>query len=173
MTILVDTNVLLRVLEVSHSQHHLATSAVASLRSNGHRLVVTPQVVYELWVVATRPTAKNGLGLSANRAAKEIESIRRLYAIVHDDKEVFDAWCSLMTKYHVLGKTAHDAHLVAAMIRHGITHLLTFNAGDFARFAEITVVAPRRGRGVSARGPIVMMGACSYGNSLLAQSGQI
>jgi hypothetical protein len=28
------------------------------------------------------------------------------------------------------------------MIRHGVTHLLTFNAADFARFAEVTAVAP-------------------------------
>lgn len=35
-----------------------------------------------------------------------------------------------------------DARLVAAMKRHGTSHLLTFNDGDFARFSDITVVNP-------------------------------
>jgi hypothetical protein len=42
----------------------------------------------------------------------------------------------------VLGKKAHDARLVAAMLRHGVTHLLSFNAPDFARFQEVTAVDP-------------------------------
>jgi hypothetical protein len=37
----------------------------------------------------------------------------------------------------------HDARLVAAMIVHGITPLLTLDAGDFSRFPEITAVHPR------------------------------
>jgi hypothetical protein len=39
-------------------------------------------------------------------------------------------------------KVAHDAKLVAAMVRHQVTHLLTFNVDDFARFAEITAITP-------------------------------
>jgi predicted nucleic acid-binding protein len=42
----------------------------------------------------------------------------------------------------VKGKTAHDARLVAAMRRHGVNRLLTFNASHFARFAGITVLTP-------------------------------
>ena len=41
------------------------------------------------------------------------------------------------------GKQAQDAHLVAAMLVHKVTHLLTFNDGDFRRFTEITVVNPQ------------------------------
>jgi len=42
----------------------------------------------------------------------------------------------------VLGKNVHDARLVAAMLEHNITHLLTLNVKDFKRFDEITVVDP-------------------------------
>ncbi len=41
------------------------------------------------------------------------------------------------------GKQAQDAHLVAAMLVHKVTHLLTFNDSDFKRFTEITVVNPQ------------------------------
>jgi predicted nucleic acid-binding protein len=43
----------------------------------------------------------------------------------------------------VAGKQAHDAHLVAAMLVHGVTHLLTFNTNDFKRFSEVMVVNPQ------------------------------
>jgi hypothetical protein len=32
--------------------------------------------------------------------------------------------------------------LVAAMVVHGLTHILTFNIRDFARYAEVTAVHP-------------------------------
>ena len=37
----------------------------------------------------------------------------------------------------------HDAQLVAAMHIHGVTHLLTLNVRDFARYPGITVVHPQ------------------------------
>jgi predicted nucleic acid-binding protein len=43
---------------------------------------------------------------------------------------------------NVSGKPAHDARLVAAMIKHGIVHLLTFNDGDFKRYTEIVAESP-------------------------------
>jgi hypothetical protein len=42
----------------------------------------------------------------------------------------------------VVGKVAHDARLVAAMVSHCVTRLLTFNDQGFARFDEIAVIAP-------------------------------
>jgi predicted nucleic acid-binding protein len=41
----------------------------------------------------------------------------------------------------VVGVKVHDARLVATMNVHGVRRLLTFNAGDFARY-EIEVVQP-------------------------------
>ena len=60
-----------------------------------------------------------------------------------------------MTAYEIVGKRAHDARLVAAMVRHGITHLLTFREQDFARFSEIAVIA------LSAAGAFPTAGASS------------
>jgi hypothetical protein len=42
----------------------------------------------------------------------------------------------------VVGKNGHDARLVAAMMVHGLTHLLTFNVQDFRRYPGITAVTP-------------------------------
>ena len=47
-----------------------------------------------------------------------------------------------MTRLSVKGKQAHDARLAAAMLRHSVTHLLTYNTSDFQRYPEITALSP-------------------------------
>jgi predicted nucleic acid-binding protein len=42
----------------------------------------------------------------------------------------------------VKGQNAHDARLVAAMQRHGVTEMLSFNKPDFTRFTAIRVFTP-------------------------------
>ena len=49
---------------------------------------------------------------------------------------------SLVTLYGVSGKKTHDTKLVAAMIVHGVTHVLTYNVDDFTRFSEISTIHP-------------------------------
>jgi predicted nucleic acid-binding protein len=142
MYVLCDANLLLRAVQATHAQYAEATQALASLRSNGHEPVIVPQVVYEFWVVATRPTSQNGLGFSAARAASEVDAIQALYPIFEDETGLIGIWRMLVSQHAVVGKRAHDARLVAAMIRHGLSHLLTFNVRDFSRFAEIKTVRP-------------------------------
>jgi predicted nucleic acid-binding protein len=142
MRILVDTNVLMRSAHPNHPQQQVAAFAVTSLRSAGHELAIVPQVLYEFWVASTRPVAQNGLGFSAQQADDELRVAETLYSILFDDATIVETWRKLVVNYNVLGKPAHDARLVAAMLRHGVTHLLTFNTGDFERFTEITALAP-------------------------------
>ncbi|WP_428307861.1 type II toxin-antitoxin system VapC family toxin [Lacipirellula sp.] len=142
MRILIDANLLLRSVQPEHPQHGVARNAITKLRADGHELVIVPQVIYEFWVVATRPLEVNGLGLSAARAETEITAALDLHALYQDDDLLFEAWRALVNHHEVVGKQAHDARLVAAMVRHGVTHLLTFNAQDFARFSEIVVLTP-------------------------------
>src|ERR1700689_1077354 len=61
---LIDTNVLLRLLQPRHPQYSIAAAAVAELRKQRADLCVAPQNLVEFWVVATRPVVNNGLGMS-------------------------------------------------------------------------------------------------------------
>jgi predicted nucleic acid-binding protein len=142
MYVLCDANLLLRAVQAAHVQYAEATQALAGLRSNGHEPVIVPQVVYEFWVVATRPTTQNGLGFSAAHTAAEVDAIRELYPNFEDETGLVGIWRMLVAQHAVVGKRAHDARLVAAMIRHGLSHLLTFNVQDFSRFAQIKTVLP-------------------------------
>jgi predicted nucleic acid-binding protein len=143
MLVLLDTNILLRAAEPAHAQNALAVSAVRILRQSGNTLCLVPQVLYEFWVVATRPVDQNGLGLTPAEADAELRNLGPpLFRLLRDERAIYDAWRQLVLLHSVRGKTAHDARIVAAMQRHGLTHLVSANPGDFSRFPGITVLTP-------------------------------
>jgi predicted nucleic acid-binding protein len=142
MNIPLDTNVLARMAEQGHVQHQLATDAVKVLTGRGDKPCLLPQVLYELWVVATRATTMNGLGFTVGQAAAEIARLRTVFPLEPDSPLIYPVWEQLVTVHQVTGKNAHDARIVAAMTVHGLTHLLTFNFADFVRYPGITALDP-------------------------------
>jgi predicted nucleic acid-binding protein len=68
--------------------------------------------------------------------------LKALFPLFPETPAVYPEWERLVTTHQVAGKNAHDARLVAAMTVHGITHILTFNTGDFARYPGIIVLDP-------------------------------
>jgi len=142
MQVLLDTNVLLRSVEPRHAQHQTSVDATDALRQRGHDLVIVPQVLYEFWSVASRPIEQNGLGMTPAEAHAELLAIQRLFRLFRDERAVYAIWEQLVLSLGVKGKQAHDARIAAAMQRHSINHVLTFNATDFARYAFITALTP-------------------------------
>jgi predicted nucleic acid-binding protein len=53
----------------------------------------------------------------------------------------YPEWRRLVAVFDVAGVQVHDARLVAAMHVYAITHILTFNAADFTRYATAGIVA--------------------------------
>jgi len=122
--------------------HSAAAGSINSFLRNDETLVIVPQNVIEFWCVATRPEAANGLGMSLAETAQRTQAFRSALVLLPDTGEIFDEWERLVTQHQVAGKPVYDTRLVAAMLVHGITHLLTFNTSDFKRYNEITVVDP-------------------------------
>jgi len=141
VSVLVDTNVLLRRIEPLHDQHRQAVDATARLVESAEPVHVTPQNITEFWAVATRPLARNGLGLPPAAAVAEIDRIERVFALLPDHPAIYDHWKRLVTAHGVIGGQVYDARLVAAMTMHGVRRILTFNTGDFARYG-IEVIHP-------------------------------
>jgi len=139
----VDTNVLLRSIDDGHAAQPVAENSLLVLRDDGETLSIFPQNLVEFWAVATRPLANNGLGWSIDRAEQELADLEKLFVVLADTDAILAEWERLVVRYRVIGKQAHDAHLVAAMLVHQVTHFLTFNTDDFKRFSEITVVNPQ------------------------------
>lgn len=143
MSFLVDTNVLLRSIQVSHPLHADAVNSIASLLRHDNELSITAQNLIEFWAVATRPPAHNGLGLSIDETAQRLAAFRTNFLLLTDNTDIFEKWEQLVRKHKVIGKQVYDARLVAAMSVHNLTHLLTFNTTDFKRFTTITAVNPQ------------------------------
>lgn len=143
MNWLIDTNVLLRIAQPSHEMHGDASRSLATIASLGDRLRIVPQNLIEFWVVATRPILNNGLGISLRDASGELLKFKKLFVVLPEVPEIFPQWEQLVANYDIRGKQAHDTRLVAAMLVHNLTHLLTFNDRNFKRFTEITVVNPQ------------------------------
>lgn len=150
---LLDTNILLRVAQAEAPAHPLATHAVAELLAQGHDLCVTPQVLIEFWAVATRPVSANGLAWPTTAVASEVDAVLTQYRLLEDAPEAFAHWSSLVRLHSVQGKRTHDARLVAMMLTHGVTKLLTFNTDDFAGFPEIEAVSPADAAGSPTTAP--------------------
>jgi predicted nucleic acid-binding protein len=142
MNVLVDTNILGRLAQPEHPQYRLAVDATDALRKRGDVPCVVPQVLFELWVVATRPTGQNGLGLTAIQAADEVSRIESLFQLLPDSATIYTEWRRLVMFHQIVGKNAHDTRLVAAMLVHNVSHILTFNARDFTRYPEISLLDP-------------------------------
>ena len=139
---LIDSNVLIRWVQSSDPGFQAADAAMDRLMLSNAELCYTSQNLGEFWNALTRPTSRNGYGLSpleANRCAISIESRLRL---LPDTPAVHNEWRRLLVEYRVSGVQVHDARLVAAMLVNGVRRILTFNAKDFARFDAIEAVHP-------------------------------
>lgn len=142
MRVLVDTNVLTRLIDVDHPSVHIARDALHRLRQRGDETCIASQCLYEFWVVATRPKTVNGLGMTVAQTLDAIAGLESLFEVHPDVPGIYSRWRELIERHAVAGKRAHDARLVATMIVHGINAVLTFNGPDFARYAEVEVLDP-------------------------------
>jgi predicted nucleic acid-binding protein len=141
VSILVDTNMLLRRVQPSHPSRAVAVESVARLLAAGEAVYFTLQNIAEFGNVATRPAAHNGLGFSPAVALAEVANIEEDLELIPDTPPLYAQWKELVVRHGVVGVKVHDARLVAAMNVHGVHRLLTFNAGDFTRYG-IEVVQP-------------------------------
>ena len=142
METLVDTNVLLQLLQPEHPQYPIASMALAGLRRQESDLCIARQNLVEFWAVATRPLAENGLGMSPVATAGEVRVLHDLFRVLEGKSGIAEAWEKLVSGHLVSGKQAHDAHLVAVMNIHGVRRILTFNGADFRRYGSVEVIAP-------------------------------
>jgi predicted nucleic acid-binding protein len=142
MAFLLDTNILLRSITPDHAMNAQAVQAILTLKKQGEKLYIVPQNLIEFWNVCTRPLEKNGLGLTVAETSNEINQIQQLFPLLLDIETIYAQWIQLVISNNVIGVNVHDAHLVAAMLAHNLTHILTFNTKDFMRYQEIIAIHP-------------------------------
>lgn len=129
---LFDANVALRLMAPQTPEHPACRRASEALLAAGHEVVLAPQVVYEFWVVSTRPTSsRGGFGWAPARAADAVERLLQACTLCAEHDGVFELWRALVKAKAVSGKRAHDARLAAFKQAHAIPYFVTLNASDF------------------------------------------
>jgi predicted nucleic acid-binding protein len=140
---LVDTNVLLRRIQLASPDRVAARQTLRRLYSAGHDLCVAAQNLTEFWSVATRSSSRGGLALTPEQAHRHILRLRSVFHFLPDTADVFDEWQSLALESRSIDVHAFDTRLVAVMRVYQITRIVTFNVGDFSRFEGVEVIDPR------------------------------
>lgn len=142
MRYLVDTNVMLRFFDLASARNPEVTAAMDTVTSGANDACVCAQVMVESWVAATCPREVNGFGLDPVQADTRLTEIETLFRYLPEPPDTGSRWRGVVTQYSVLGRQAHDARLVALMFAHGVSHILTLNPGDFARYQGVVPVTP-------------------------------
>lgn len=120
--------------------YHPATQAVTTIIGRGEMVSLVPQVVMEYWRVGTATASqRGGFGWSPSRADAEVRQLEDTFTLKPDTPEVYRRWRELVLVFDVAGAAVYDARLVASMLTHGMTHILTFNGDDFRRYASLGI----------------------------------
>jgi predicted nucleic acid-binding protein len=143
MSYLADTNVLLRFVSPCDPNHLLVCDALFFLLNRSEAVCYTSQNLAEFWNVCTRPmSTRSGFGLSIEETNWRAQVIERHFIFLPDSEAIHAAWRQLVVDYRVSGVRVHGARLAALMLVYGLTHILTFNTNDFARYGSIMAVHP-------------------------------
>ena len=117
--ILLDTNILIRMINKQDIHASLVEQAITKLQADAEQFAFIPQNVYEFWATATRPKSANGLELDSATTQQSISLLNTVFTFLPDRTPLFDTWYSLVCAYRTVGKVSHDTRLVAAMINMG------------------------------------------------------
>lgn len=138
----VDTNVLIYSTRTSSSFYARANAALTNAARTEPRLAISRQIVREYLAVVTRPGGESE-PLPMAAALADVARFEKDFDILEDGPAVAAQLVQLCRAVTVSGRQVHDANIVATMLAHGETRLLTANRSDFQRFGSlIQIVEP-------------------------------
>jgi predicted nucleic acid-binding protein len=138
----VDTNVLVYASVQGAPDREKARAALTKHTAAGEALCVSRQVLREFIAVVTRPQVWAQPVTQADAAATALILVRE-FDILEDGPAVWDKLIDLCQRFTFGGRQVHDANIVATVLAHGESRLMTFNVADFRRLEVLVeVVAP-------------------------------
>ncbi len=142
MSVLVDTNVLLRSAQPTHPFCSQAVHAVSKLIRQNEMVFFCFQNIAEFWNVATRPSGVNGLGMTHEEVLQEVANIEATPTLLPDLPGIYTEWKRIVKAHKVQGVKVYDARLVALANIHGVSAILTFNIADFKHYESVKILDP-------------------------------
>lgn len=137
MKILLDTNVLIRIVKKRHPEYSITMKAIAKLLSQGEELFYSPEGLVEMCVVLRR-----AFGQKRSGTLKAIRLIESVFYLI-DNSDYLTAWIKLYRKCSLGVNLLYDLKFVAIAVENGMDAILTFDTKHYQRFKEINILNPR------------------------------
>lgn len=108
------------------------------MHDDGTILCVIPQILREYLVVLTRGQVFE-VKFTVEQAVEALDVLLPWLNVLDETEMVSKMLRELVKHYRISGKHIHDANVVAAMLSHGISRIVTYNREDFSVFTEIAL----------------------------------
>lgn len=142
--VFVDTNVLIYASRPRAELHATARAALDGCRLERRPVRISAQIIREYLAASTRPQP-TAPALTMEAAIADVRTFRGAFNVAEDGPKILERLLALLAAVPTAGRQVHDANIVATMLAHGVTKLLTFNAGDFRRFVPAIELVPTAG----------------------------
>jgi len=139
--VFIDTNILVYATRPSAPNHSAARVALNRLEAEGAILWISAQVLREYLAVVTRAQV-TAPALPMATAIADVRRFQSIFEVAYPGRGGLDRLLDLLAAGRGVGRQVHDANIVATMLEFGIRRLLTFNAADFHRFANLIELVP-------------------------------
>jgi predicted nucleic acid-binding protein len=136
----VDTNVLVYASRRTSQWHAASVTALQRLVGTGEPMRLSRQVLREYLAVTTRPQGAS-VPLTVKDARADVVRLAAMFELLEDGPATWAQLMALCGSATFAGRQVHDANIVATMLAHGESRLLTYNVGDFTRFQPLIQVA--------------------------------
>jgi len=104
MRVLVDSGVLLQLLDRADPLHGDIRAAIRRLKDRGDELVTAAQNVAEFWNVSTRPaSARGGYGLPIFETERRLRLMERLFPVLTESPTSYTSWRSPQSRVNLCG----------------------------------------------------------------------
>jgi predicted nucleic acid-binding protein len=74
---------------------------------------------------------------------RRVQFLEERATLLVETQQVYDQWRGLLIGHLLTGLAVHDARLVAIMQAYDLTHFLTLNGKDFARYPSVIAISPQ------------------------------
>ena len=132
----VDTNIFVRAHMVGAPDHDIAIAGLERAIEDSEPARISRQIIREYLAVVTRPQSWS----ASMPMADALDNVRRMisrFEILEDGPNVTGTLIMLCREVPVGGRQIHDTNIVATMLAHGESRLLTFNVSDFRRYGDL------------------------------------
>jgi predicted nucleic acid-binding protein len=140
-TVFIDTNVLVYASIPVSPFYTYAQKWLRDNSQNGIQMFISRQILREYLAVLSRDQALAS-AIPISTLITEVQAFERQFSILEDGPDVTKQLLMLLSQIPAAGRQIHDANIVATMLTHGVSKLLTHNTSDLNRFTPFIDVVP-------------------------------